>query len=295
MTEVTPAIRALDAPAATLGEGPTFEPATGTAWWFDILGQRLYEHDLAFDSTRVHALPFMASALARVDDRRQLLVAEDGLYLRERSSGQLTLYRPLEADSPQTRSNDSRVHPCGAFWIGTMGRNAEEAAGAIYWLFKGELRTLYSGITIPNAICFAPDGRTAYFTDTPTGAIRRVPLDPATALPTGEPARFDDASGEGSPDGAVVDAEGVLWIARWGGRCLEAYSPNGQRVRAVPLPVSQPTCPAFVGEAGSSLLVTSAREGLSEAQIEDERVAGATFVLDLRLKGRFEPDVCLAG
>ena len=33
---------------------------------------------------------------------------------------------------PPTRSNDARVHPSGTFWIGTMGRNAEKGAGAIY-------------------------------------------------------------------------------------------------------------------------------------------------------------------
>ncbi|MEX0760332.1 MAG: SMP-30/gluconolactonase/LRE family protein, partial [Tistlia sp.] len=246
-------------------------------------------------TTRTHALPVMASALARVDGARQLLVAEDGLYLREVASGALRLHRPLEAENPATRSNDARVHPCGAFWIGTMGRAAEPGAGAIYWYFEGRLRQLYDRVSVPNAICFSPDGGIAYFADTPTGRIMRVAVEPSTGLPRGEPARFDDGSGAGGPDGAVVDAEGLLWVARWGGGCLETYAPSGRRVRRLALPVSQPTCPAFAGRGGSSLLVTSAREGLTATQLATEPEAGSTFRLDLELKGRAEPDVRISG
>jgi sugar lactone lactonase YvrE len=288
-----PSARTLDAPAAELGEGPVFEPESGLAWWFDIAGRVLYEHDLARGTTRLHPLPVIATALARVDGTRQLLAAEDGLYIRDVADGVLTLHRPLEADDPSTRSNDARVHPCGAFWIGTMGRAAEPQAGAIYWFFEGQLRRLYNRLTVPNAICFSPDGRVAYFADTPTGQILRVAVEPDTGLPAGEPVRFDEGGGLGGPDGAVVDGDGVLWVARWGGGCLEAYSPAGSLVRRLPLPVSQPTCPAFAGPRGASLLVTSAWEGLSDERRRAEPEAGRTFLLELDLRGRFEPAVRL--
>jgi sugar lactone lactonase YvrE len=44
----------LNAPACTLGEGPTYDPHTGTAWWFDILGRKLFEYDLAYDAVKGH-------------------------------------------------------------------------------------------------------------------------------------------------------------------------------------------------------------------------------------------------
>ena len=47
-----------------------------------------------------------------------------------------------------------------------MGRKAEAGAGAIYALHRGEMSLLYPGITIPNAICFSPDGTIGYFADT---------------------------------------------------------------------------------------------------------------------------------
>ena len=143
-----------------LGEGPSYDPATDTLWWFDILGRKLIEHRFADGSEIAHDLPLLASAIAIVDERRQLLATETGLHVRDCASGRLELVAPIEADNPGTRSNDSRVHPSGAFWVGTMGRNAEKHAGAIYWYRAGETRRLFPNVSIPNSICFSPDGRT---------------------------------------------------------------------------------------------------------------------------------------
>ena len=39
-----------------LGEGPTYDVTTDTAWWFDIREGRLFEAQLGRGSIRVHAL-----------------------------------------------------------------------------------------------------------------------------------------------------------------------------------------------------------------------------------------------
>ena len=122
-----------------LGEGPTYDAATDTAWWFDIVERRLFEARLDTGRITIHTLGVMGSALGRIDAHRQLLVADDGLYVRDTADGRMTPYRPLEADNAATRSNDARVHPSGTFWIGTMGRQAERGLGAIYALYRGEL------------------------------------------------------------------------------------------------------------------------------------------------------------
>src|SRR5262249_30195253 len=90
-----------------LGEGPTYDAATDTAWWFDILECRLFEAKLSSGNVRAHALGRMASALARIDTERQLIVAEDGLYIRHIADGRMSLFTAVEADAPATRSNDA--------------------------------------------------------------------------------------------------------------------------------------------------------------------------------------------
>lgn len=277
-----------------LGEGCTYDPATDTAWWFDIVERTLFQADLASGAVTAHALPWMASVVAFIDDQRQLLATENGLYVRDIANGSLTLHVALEADNAATRSNDGRVHASGALWIGTMGRNAENGAGAIYHFGGGELRRLYSGISIPNAICFSPDGATAYFTDTRKAILYRVAIDPTNALPTGDPAPlFDHRGGVGGLDGAVVDAEGLIWNARWGGSCIDAYSPEGRRVRTIRVPARQPSCPVFVGANFDRLLVTTAWQGMDEQTRADDPHHGQTFILDVGARGRAEPRIRL--
>jgi sugar lactone lactonase YvrE len=277
-----------------LGEGPTYDATTNTAWWFDIREGRLFEAQLGGGAIRVHALGRMASALGRIDAERQLVVAEDGLYVRTLADGAMTLFLPLEADNPDTRSNDCRVHQSGTFWIGTMGKKAEPNAGAIYALHRGKISTLFSGISIPNSICFSPDGGTGYFTDTPRAVLYAVPLNPATGLPRAEPEVLLRHTGIGGLDGSVCDADGKIWNACWGASRVDVYSPQGERLRSLSVPAKQASCPAFVGPDLSRLLVTSAWQDMDAAARASDPQAGYTFLLEASARGRAEPDVKLA-
>ncbi|TIU49231.1 MAG: SMP-30/gluconolactonase/LRE family protein [Mesorhizobium sp.] len=278
-----------------LGEGPSYDPATDALFWFDIVNGRLLEKSVAGGALKIHELGQMASAIAIIDDKRQLIATETGLFVRDVATGRMTLHTPVEADNPLTRSNDSRVHPCGALWMGTMGKSEAKGAGSIYWFFKGELRKLFSGITVSNSICFSGDGALAYYTDTSTGLLMRVACDPATGLPAGEPNVFvDHRSSKGYVDGSVVDHDGVVWNAVWGGKAVKAYSPDGTLLRQIAMPVTQPSCPAFVGAKADRLAVTSAWKGKDEKQRQLDPQAGMTFVLDIKVNGRFEPRVLIA-
>lgn len=285
--------KALNAPVCELGEGPTYDRFTDTAWWFDIVNSKLCEHAFGTGITKQHDLPFAASALARVDEAHQLVFTERGLYLRDVASGGLSLHYVIEADNPVTRSNDARVHPSGAFWLGTMGWKLEKEAGSIYWYYKGELRLLFDKITISNAICFSPDGTVGYFADTAVCTVWRVALDPLTGWPVAEPTVFLEDYPAGNPDGAVVDAQGNFWVALWGGSQVAGYAPDGSFLRSISVPASQPTCPVFVGQDAGQMLVTSAWGGVDEAARQEQQ-AGATFIIDLPFKGRFEPNVKIA-
>jgi sugar lactone lactonase YvrE len=278
-----------------LGEGPSAHAALGRVYWFDILEKRLFERRFDAPGTTVHQLPVMASVMAPIDGGRQLIAAEDGLYVRDVTSGALTLLTPLEADKPANRSNDGRVHPSGALWIGTMGRKAEDGAGAIWWFRKGELRCIVPSISISNAISFDPAGRFAYFADTKIGTIFRIGTDPETGLPTGEPKVFRTiAPASGGPDGAVVDADGVLWCARWGGAALDAFAPDGSLLRSLVMPASQVSCPAFMGPNADRMIITSAHDGMSSDERSKDPMAGLTFHVDFPVRGRFDPPVVIA-
>ncbi len=261
-----------------LGEGGFWHPERGKFFWFDITGCKL--HSLA----QSWSLDEMASAMGWVTSDLVLIATETRLALFDLASGTARTLCALEADNAATRSNDGRADPQGGFWIGTMGKRAQKGAGAIWRWYRGELRCLYPGITIPNAICFAPDGRSACFTDTPTRRLMRVALD-AHGWPAGPPECWLDLTAEGlNPDGAVFDAEGVLWVAQWGAGRVAAHAPDGRFLRAVGFPALHVSCPAFGGARLRDLFCTSAREGRQNPHDLD----GATFCVAGVGQGRAE-------
>lgn len=271
--------------SCALGEGAFWHPVRQQLFWFDILAGKLLTHggEWAFEE--------MVSAAGWIDSGRLLIASESSLFTFDLVTNAAEEVAPLEADNLETRSNDGRADPHGGFWISTMGKHAEPNMGAIYRYFRGQLRRIVAGLTIPNAICFAPDGHTAYYTDTPTGKVLAQPLGRA-GWPEGAPRVLIDMAAEGRhPDGAVTDAEGNLWIAQWGSGRVAAYAPDGTFLKSVAVGAAQSTCPAFGGADYATLFVTTAREGLDAAALATDPLEGQVFAANSGAVGWPEPAV----
>jgi sugar lactone lactonase YvrE len=87
----------------------------------------------------------------------------------------------------------------------------------------------------------------------------------------------------GVPDGLSVDVEGCIWLALWGGSQIIRISPQGKILEEHLFPVSQPSSCAF-GSDGT-LFVTSARAGISKADLLNEPLAGSLFTLSTNTSG----------
>lgn len=277
-----------DSRPCDLGEGPLWHPLRRQLFWFDITGQCLLSRDA--DGPQLWRFPEMVSAAGWVDRDILLVAGERDLFLFDLLSEEIETLVELEAENRVTRSNDGRADPQGGFWIGTMGKRAEPGAGAIYRWYRGELRRLFAGITIPNAICFTPDGRRAHFTDTVTGRVMRVALD-AEGWPQGQPEPWLDLVPEGlNPDGAVIDAAGLFWLAEWGAGRVAAYAPDGSRVRVVEFAAPHTSCPAF---GGDTLYCTTALQGMDAPARAAHPAAGQTFMAHGIAQGQAEHRVIL--
>ena len=269
-----------------LGEGPLWHPTLNRLFWFDILSKQFYmAHE---DEVTVWDFPGHVSAAGWIDQNSLLIASESALEVFDIATGRSDRIVALEADNPKTRSNDGRADPWGGFWIGTMAKDHEKHAGAIYRYFRGELRQLLPNISISNAICFAPDGSFSYFADTFCQSIQRWRLNEADGWPVGEPEQFIDLRPENlNPDGAVVDAVGNIWNAQWGAHRVAVYDPEGNFLDQVTFPASQISCPAFGGVDLSTLFVTSAAVGVREP------LAGQTFFQATEALGQAEHQVIL--
>ncbi|MEZ5799000.1 MAG: SMP-30/gluconolactonase/LRE family protein [Paracoccaceae bacterium] len=282
-----------DARPCDLGEGAFWHPERRQFFWFDILNKKLLSVTEA--GPEEWTFPEMVSAAGWVTADEMVLACESGLILFNLANGRRKPLATVQAGQPATRSNDGRADRQGGFWWGTMGRRGEDdpGLGAIWRWYRGEARCLFPGLTIPNAICFAPDGRAAFFTDTPTQRVMRVGLD-AQGWPATAPEVFLDLAADGLyPDGAVIDADGVLWLAQWGAARVAAYGPDGRLLRAVEVSAPHSSCPAFGGDDLQTLFVTSARQGMTEAALLACPDAGKTFAFPRTSPGLPEPRVVL--
>lgn len=244
-----------DSRRCALGHGMLWHPERGQAFWVDILGQRVLTTGAAWE------FDAQVSALGWIDRDRLLVATESALQLLDLRSGGRTVVAALAADSAGSRSNDGRADPSGGFWIATMDKRAAEGGGTIRRLYRGELRVLVRGLTIPNAIAFAPDGMSASYADTRQQIVWRQRLG-RDGWPVGAPTVFLDLREAGlNPDGAVFDTDGNLWLALWGAGRVACYGPDGRERARVALPAIQPTRPAFGGAGLDMLLVTTAAVG----------------------------------
>ena len=79
-------------------------------------------------------------------------------------------------------------------------------------------------------------------------------------------------------DGMTIDANGLLWVAHWGGFGVYVWSPStGQLVDKIEVPVPNVASCTFGGKERNRLFITTAVDGLSEAEIQAYPLSGSLF------------------
>lgn len=278
---------AVDA-ANQLGEGVVWSPAHGRILWTDIIGKTFWSFDPATRAAEKRDLPERLACFAPLGGASILAGFASGLSRFDLGSGLREPLAQIEPDLPTTRLNDGKLDRTGRLVFGTMDETSSgrRPLGHV-WTYDGasEPRILFGDIHISNSIAFSPDGRRMYFADTPLKTIFVFDYDLDEGQVSNRRIFVEIGADGGFPDGSTVDAEGYLWNAEWGGARVVRYSPDGRVDRIIPTPCSQMTCCAFGGGDFSTLFVTSACTGLSDAALAAQPHAGALFAADVGVRG----------
>ncbi|HEY9244316.1 MAG TPA: SMP-30/gluconolactonase/LRE family protein [Streptosporangiaceae bacterium] len=271
---------------AELGERPFWDPAVDALMWVDILAGHLHQYRPGQGDSVLHTAGVAVGAAGPRAGGGYVLAAADGFRLAG-TSGQPDggPWRP-SGMLPDVRFNDGVCDPAGRFWAGTVAGDRRAGAGALYWLDpSGQISVVLDGVTESNGLGWSPDGGTFYYIDSgePAPRIRAFPCDLAAGTLGAPRDLVQPPPSSGTPDGLVVDADGCLWVAFWGGSAVRRYSPSGELLVSLDVPVSQPSCPAFGGPGLADLYVTTAWENMTGAQRAAEPLAG--HVLRTRVDG----------
>ncbi|MFF4309773.1 SMP-30/gluconolactonase/LRE family protein [Streptomyces sp. 900105755] len=280
-TVTTTAYEVAVATEATLGEGPTWDPATGRLLWIDVLGSRIHTYDPATGRRTVRTTDQHVGAVKPRAGGGLVLNLRDGVGLLDPDGTFRWLHRE---QVPGRRANDAAVAPDGSLWAGTMRYDEATGGGTLSRVAAdGTVTTLLPDVTVSNGIGWSPDGRRVYYVDTPT---RRVDVfDCADGLPVGRRPLVTIEEDAGFPDGLTVDADGCVWVALWGGAAVRRYTPDGELDRVISLPASLTTACAFGGTDLTDLYVTTARVGLDRPH----PTAGSLLVIPGAGKGVAQP------
>ncbi|MEV6809912.1 SMP-30/gluconolactonase/LRE family protein [Streptomyces sp. NPDC017405] len=277
MTAYEVAVRA----EATLGEGPTWDPATGRLLWLDILGMRLHTYDPVTGRRTVRTTPQHVGAAKPRAGGGLVLNLRDGVGLLDPDGTFRWLrHEPVAG----RRGNDAAVAPDGSLWAGTMRYDEAAGGGTLARLTgDGTARTVLSDVTVSNGTGWSPDGRLMYYTDTPTRRVDVFDHD-AGAVRDRRPL-VEIEEGAGYPDGLTVDADGCVWVALWDGGAVRRYTPDGELDRVIALPTPRTTACAFGGPDLTDLYITTARTGLAAP----DPLAGSLLVVPGAGKGLPQP------
>jgi D-xylonolactonase len=269
---------------AVLGEGPVWVALERALYWVDINGRKLFRLDERGE-LRSWDTPLRIGSLAPRAGGGFVAGTDEGLAFVDLHAGRFGVFANPEADLPDNRFNDGKVDRNGRFWAGTMDNRERQASGTLYRLdCDGSLAAIDRGYRVTNGPAFSPDGRRMYESDSARQVTYVFDLDEGgEATNRRELARF--GRGEGYPDGMTVDAEACLWVAFWDGWCVRRFSPDGELLATVELPVQRPTSCAFGGEDFRTLFITSARRDLEGTELARQPLAGGLFAVDVGVHG----------
>jgi D-xylonolactonase len=271
---------------AVLGEGPVWDERTGRLYWVDI--ERGELHHCRADGSEEALIP-LGQRIGCIALRR----AQPGFIAGfERCIASIQL-DPLEIRELATfdsqpignRCNDGKCDAEGRFWIGTYDMAGTNASGWLYRFEAGRVPERTAGPFIcTNGPAISPDGRSLYCVDSYGRAVHKYHLEPSGELSQQSLFKSFAAPDWGYPDGLTSDAEGCLWIAHWGGSRVSRFSPEGELLEVVHVPVEQPSSCTFGGPELRRLFITSASTGL-ESRANANGLAGAVFAVDLKISG----------
>ena len=270
--------------AARLGEGALWSARERAVWFVDIKGRQVHRYDATTHTRRSWPAPEDVGFIVAARGGRFICGLKSGLYEFDPAGGKFQLLTLVDADRPRNRLNDAHVDAAGRLWFGTMDDDEASPTGALYRFDATGLHRCDDDYVITNGPATSPDGRTLYHIDTLKRLIYAFDLAADGSLSKRRIfARV--AETDGHPDGPVVDATGCVWVGLFGGWGVNRYSPSGELLSKLALPVANCTKVAFGGDDLRTLYITTAWKELSAEQRAQQSLAGGLFAVRVDTPG----------
>lgn len=272
---------------AKLGEGTIWHPTEKKLYWVDIEGRMLHVFDPESGEDKPYNVSERIGTVVPTKAGETIIALQNGIALFDLSTGQISHQLDPEKDIPGNRFNDGKCDPWGNLWVGSMALDEKDPVGSVYRIdpdFSSEKRI--SNVTVSNGICWSLDGSVMYYIDSPTRKIVAYDFQGGDGSISNPRTIINVADQMGFPDGMTIDNQGMLWVALWGGAAVRCWNPNtGEMMDKIEIPAPHVTSCAFGGKNLDQLYITTARQGLSQAQLDKYPHSGDLFVSEVGVQG----------
>ena len=261
---------------AQLGEGPLWSAQDRAVWLVDIKGRQIHRFDTRSSALTSWAAPEEVGFVVKATQGRFIAGLKSGLYCFDPGSGKFTLVTRVDSDRPRNRLNDGYVDAAGRLWFGSMDNDESQPTGSLYRFDNHRgLRRCDQNYVITNGPTTSPDGRTLYHVDTLERIIYAFDLNDGELGNRRVFARIEKPGAY--PDGPAIDVDGCVWIGLFGGWGVQRFSPQGELLQTIEMPVANCTKVAFGGDDLRTMYITTAWKGLSTEQLAMQPLAGGLF------------------
>ena len=268
-----------------LGESPIWVEEENSLYWVDIKRFLIHKFDTKNNNKTSWKFNESIGCIAYIKKNLFIAGTQFGFKFANLESNQLIPIVDPESDYKNNRFNDGKCDNKGRFYAGSMNDVDNEPTGSFYILYNDlTYRKFDEGYEITNGPAFSSDGNKIYFTDTRKGEIYVSNLNETGTL-IEKKLFISIPANEGKPDGMTIDQEGCIWVAIFGGSCVNRYNQQGVKIDTIQMPVSCITSCVFGGKNLDIMFITTSSHKLNNQQKIKERQAGSLFKTKLDIGG----------
>ena len=264
------------------GENPLYDAQRHQVFWSDIPKGRLFRYDLDSGDWEQFYQGEVVGGFT-FQENGDLLLFRVGEFALWKEGGEVVSLAD-NLDATTGRFNDVFADPEGRVFAGTMGHEGHSGSGGLYRVERDrQVSKMWSDTDCANGMGFTPDLKGMYWTDSTNRIIYLCDYDRASGALSGRRIWKQFEESDCTPDGMAIDNEGCVWSAFWGASCVRRFSPEGELMEIIEMPVEKVSSLTFGGRDYNELFITTAG-----GQDDSESVEGTLYRVRVEAQGKPE-------
>tara|TARA_Y100000389_G_scaffold97509_1_gene94235 strand:- start:263 stop:1174 length:912 start_codon:yes stop_codon:yes gene_type:complete len=268
-----------------LGEGTLWVKEHNSIYFVDIKKKNFFSLNIKNKKKKKFKVNKEIGFLAHIKNDIFILGLQGELRIQNIKTKKIIKSILIERDIKLNRINDGKTDPKGNLWFGTMDNLERKIeSGSLYKLDKDlNLIKVDKNYRITNGPAFINEYN-FYHTDSSKKIIYKIKINKKNKIISKKIFK-KFLTKDGSPDGMTLDRDKNLWVAHFHGACVSVFNKNAKLIHKINLLAKNITNCTFGGQNNNEVFITSARKGMSRADLKKFRYSGFLFSVKTNSKG----------